>query len=100
MGLYRKLPIIIEAIQFTDKTKDRVLLQVKEWQRNVQHGQDEIWYLAESFWDKDDNPAILIPTLEGEMLATLGDWIIKGVNGEVYPCKDDIFKKTYELVEE
>jgi hypothetical protein len=34
------------------------------------------------------------------MLATLGDWIIKGVNGEVYPCKDDIFKKTYELVEE
>jgi len=100
MGLYRKLPVIIEAIQFTDKTKDRVFLQVKEWQMNVQHGQDEIWYLVEPSWDKDNNPAISIPTLEGEMLATLGDWIIKGINGEVYPCKDDIFKKTYELVEE
>lgn len=39
-----------------------------------------------------------IPTLEGVMLAVEGDWIIKGVNGELYPCKPDIFAKTYELV--
>ena len=42
---------------------------------------------------------ILIPTLEGEMFASFGDYIIKGVNGEFYPCKPDIFAKTYDLVE-
>lgn len=42
---------------------------------------------------------MLIPTLEGDHLATQGDWIIKGVNGELYPCKPDIFEKTYEPVE-
>lgn len=41
---------------------------------------------------------IIIHTLEGGMLARWGDWIIKGVNGELYPCRDDIFRKTYELV--
>lgn len=40
-----------------------------------------------------------IQTLEGEMTANVGDWIITGVNGEVYPCKPDIFAKTYEQVE-
>lgn len=38
----------------------------------------------------------VIPTLEGEMKASVGDWIITGVNGEMYPCKPDIFEKTYE----
>jgi len=42
---------------------------------------------------------IIIPTLEGDMIASTGDYIIKGVNGEFYPCKPDIFKKTYEEVE-
>ena len=41
---------------------------------------------------------INIPTLEGTMTASLGDWIIKGVNGEFYPCKPDIFEKTYDIV--
>lgn len=44
--------------------------------------------------------SIMIPTLEGTMEAIPGDWIIKGVNGEFYPCKPDIFEKTYEKVEE
>ena len=43
-------------------------------------------------------PEITIGTLEGNMKAKIGDWIIKGVNGEMYPCKDDIFQKTYEVV--
>ena len=43
---------------------------------------------------------LIIKTLEGDMKASLGDWIITGVNGEQYPCKPDIFKKTYEPVEE
>lgn len=49
---------------------------------------------------RDDNltPYIMIPTLEGSMRAEIGDWIIKGVNGEFYPCKDSIFKKTYDIL--
>lgn len=43
---------------------------------------------------------ITIHTLEGDMLASKGDYIITGVNGEKYPCKPDIFEKTYELVED
>ena len=43
---------------------------------------------------------LIIETLEGVMTADISDWIIIGVNGELYPCKDDIFKKTYEEVEE
>lgn len=45
-------------------------------------------------------PTLTIQTLEGNMTARLGDYIIKGVNGEFYPCKPDIFEKTYEIVEE
>lgn len=43
---------------------------------------------------------LIISTLEGDMHASVGDYIITGVNGEKYPCKPDIFKKTYEKVEE
>ncbi|MGU8698410.1 hypothetical protein [Clostridium perfringens] len=46
--------------------------------------------------DKD----IIIHTLEGDMLATKGDYIITGINGEKYPCKPDIFEKTYQLLDE
>jgi len=42
---------------------------------------------------------ITIETLEGSMVGNIGDWLITGVKGEQYPCKDDIFKETYELVE-
>jgi hypothetical protein len=53
--------------------------------------------------DFDDIPnevyKIVIPTLEGDMTAIRHDMIIRGVNGECYPCKPDIFEKTYELVE-
>lgn len=41
---------------------------------------------------------IIIPTLEGNMKASIGDWIITGINGEQYPCKPDIFEKTYEKI--
>ena len=44
------------------------------------------------------NPYVPIETLEGTMRASVGDYIIKGVNGEFYPCKPDIFEKTYEKV--
>ena len=43
-----------------------------------------------------DPDELIIPTLDGNMIATVGDWIIKGVNGEFYPCKPNIFDNTYE----
>lgn len=49
-------------------------------------------------WEVDDEKNLLIPTLEGTMKAAIGDFIIRGVNGEFYPCKPDIFAKTYRYV--
>lgn len=50
--------------------------------------------------DVKDKGGFYIPTLEGDMKANIGDYIIKGINGEFYPCKPDIFDKTYEEVTE
>jgi hypothetical protein len=97
---YRKKPVVIEAMQwkgmldnFDDKAK------VTEWINYMDNF--EGWYMKNT-----DQPAIfqgdkmVLPTLEGEMKANPGDWIIIGVNGEAYPCKPDIFEKTYEPVVE
>lgn len=78
---YRKLPVEIEAIQF-DGTNSAVI---------------ECWsgdQVKQSF-----DYGLAIKTLEGTMKALTGDYIIKGVQGEFYPCKPDIFAKTYEAVE-
>lgn len=84
---YRKKPVIIEAIQFEDNS-DRII-EIYEFM-----GGDTI---RVNYEDKD-NPYLKIETLEGIMKASVGDYIIKGVNGEFYPCKPDIFEKTYERV--
>ncbi len=84
---YRKKPVIIEAIQFEDNS-DRII-EIHEFM-----GGDTI---RVNYEDKD-NPYLKIETLEGIMKASVGDYIIKGVNGEFYPCKPDIFEKTYERV--
>lgn len=84
---YRKKPVIIEAIQFEDNS-DRII-EIHEFM-----GGDTI---RVNYEDKD-NPYLKIETLEGIMKASVGDYIIKGVNGEFYPCKSDIFEKTYERV--
>ena len=81
MAKYRKKPVVVEAVQW-------------KW-----HNGPEI----EEFmgWPYGSAPDILIlETREGLMYVSYGDWIIKGVNGEFYPCKPDIFEKTYERVEE
>lgn len=80
---YRKKPVIIEAMQWKDHVESH--MTISEWS-----GQEWKW----SIYGK-----MYIPTLEGTMTANKGDWIIKGVNGEFYPCKPDIFEKTYEIVE-
>ena len=81
---FRKKPVVIEAIQYNGTESSVVeILQLKETtssERSI----------------RVHNGRLLIHTLEGEMRADKFDWIIKGVNGELYPCKPDIFDKTYE----
>lgn len=77
---YRKKPVVIEAIKYT-----------KENYRECVDFCDESFYSC-------FNDDIVIETLEGKHRASLGDYIIKGVKGEVYPCKPDIFEMTYEEV--
>jgi hypothetical protein len=91
MAKYRKLPVVIEAMQFTDETKQDCFNFVT-CEKYADHEQEN----SAINWDKK---LLVICTLEGRMTASLGDYIIKGVNGEFYPCKPDIFEKTYELVE-
>lgn len=78
---YRKKPVVIEAIQYTKKNYGEC-----------------VDFCGKSFLYCLDNE-IFIETLEGQYRASLGDYIIKGVKGEVYPCKPDIFDMTYEEVE-
>ena len=80
MGMYRKKPVVIEARQYDGSNGTKLLAWV---------GGSE---LEEGFTDD----YIEIKTLEGTMRADKGDWIIKGVKGEFYPCKPDIFAATYE----
>lgn len=88
MSKYRKKPVVIDAIQFKDdvETIDNI--------SNM--GLDPC---IVDYADKN-NPIIKINTLEGTMIANVGDYIIKGVKGEFYPCKPDIFEATYELAED
>lgn len=87
---FRKKPVIIEAVQFTEKG----LTTMPEWLKPlVDLG---LVQLAISM----EGHRAYINTLEGVMFAVPGDWIIRGVKGEVYPCKPDIFEATYESVEE
>lgn len=78
---YRKKPVVIEAIP-TYSTKIQVILDFCEGKA----------------WINKYDQEMYIDTLEGQMKVGRGDWIIKGVQGEFYPCKPDIFEATYEKV--
>lgn len=82
MAKFRKKPVVIEAILWDGDAHAANMFLGEAYGIN--------WKYA------DDNAAILIPTLEGEMRGEVGDWIIKGVKGEFYPCKPDVFAATYE----
>jgi hypothetical protein len=89
---YRKKPVIIEAFLWTgDKyqTEDPVWIVEK-----IKSG--EVWFDTDN--TAHNNTNMKITTLEGVMTAQRGDYIIQGVQGEIYPCKPDIFKHTYEKV--
>ncbi len=79
---YRKKPVVIDAVQWDGENIDAIARFMK-WQN----------------FDHDKINGLIIRTLEGQHVASVGDFIIKGVHGEFYPCKPDIFEKTYEAAE-
>lgn len=83
MPKFRKKPVVIEAMQYTDTMLNYIQLAVFMGQEVIAN-----------------NSKLEIKTLEGVMTASKGDWIIKGVHGEFYPCKPDIFELTYEEEDE
>lgn len=89
MVKYRKKPVVIEAMKLTRNFAE----VVGKWV-----GRENISSMGLGEFGKDEC-YMYIKTLEGSMLASEGDFIIKGVKGEFYPCKPDIFEMTYEAVE-
>ena len=83
MTKYRKKPVVIDAIRYTGDN----ILEIKQFAKN-------------KIWTNTGYSHLTIPTLEGDHKCDVGDWIIKGIKGEFYPVKNDIFEATYEKVEE
>lgn len=90
---YRKKPVVIEAIQWNGNN----LAEVKEFVGDDLECEFCLSLLRDEI--KKILEPVKIKTLEGDMNASIGDYIIKGVDGEFYPCKPDIFEKTYEEVQ-
>lgn len=86
MPFFRKKPVWIEARHFTNDTAN----EVAKWCNG---------HIIARL-DNAEMKYMHIYTLEGTMTANFGDWIIKGVKGEFYPCREDIFNETYELVQD
>jgi len=89
MKRYRKKPVVIEAMKFGGMDD---YLAIVEWMKES----GDTFALADEV--RYSTPLMMIQTLEGTMAANPGDWIIRGVKGEFYPCKPDIFEATYEEV--
>jgi hypothetical protein len=83
MAKYRKKPVEIEAIQWIGTNLDEIRSFINVGRYYISTAGD-----------------LVIPTLEGDHIASKGDFIIKGVRGELYPCKPDIFRLTYDYVGE
>jgi hypothetical protein len=96
---YRKKPVVIEAFQMTPERR----VDNRDWPEwmnrawNYERGQPGALYPT---IEGTGDGTVSIATLEGEHLVSWGDWIIRGVKGELYPCKPDIFAASYEAVEE
>lgn len=86
---FRKIPVVVEAVKWNPDSKGN---QIGGWPKSW-GVKPRTWYVGIL------TLSLFIPTLEGEMRAEVGDWIIKGVKGEFYPCKPDVFESTYEKVE-
>ena len=82
MAKFRKKPVVVDALQWLGLNTD-----------------EAVAFAGEALCQGNDEYKLGINTLEGTMFANVGDWIIKGVKGEFYPCQPDIFEDTYEAVE-
>lgn len=87
MARFRKRPVVVEAVRWEGNNISEVLDF-----RNT--GPEPLW--GDDFKINQIDAQVLIVTLEGVMAADRGDWIIRGIKGEFYPCKPDIFEATYE----
>jgi len=89
MPKFRKKPVVIEAFRFSGPDM---------WEDLQEFARGDALHQFNPVQRPDGAWTLEVSTLEGTMTASYGDWIIKGVNGEFYPCKPDIFEKTYEPV--
>ena len=91
MPQFRKKPVVVEARKFESNNEPNGSPNMDSLVNWMNQGQFECkaWHNGTDIW---------IHTLEGDHKATVGDWIIRGVKGEFYPCKPDIFEATYEPV--
>lgn len=87
MKKYRKKPIVVEAIQWNGVNRGEVEMFC---------GHDNVEFKVEILNGSTLGLQLIIKTLEGDMVANRGDYIIKGICGEFYSCKEEIFEKTYE----
>ena len=86
---FRKKPVVIEAMQVLDDLRNHV--EIRRWAESTTPEGEQIPVSITAF-----DSTMVIHTLEGEMRASIGDYVIRGVQGEFYPCKPDIFEATYE----
>ena len=86
MQKFVKKPVVVEALQYNGE--------------NIEAIENFVGKKLSTVMSSDVDVNLIIPTLEGDMTALKNDWIIKGVKGEFYPCKPDIFKQSYNIVEE
>ena len=84
MNKYIKKPVVVEAEELIPAN----IIKIANWITET----NDVSFKTD---DNDNIVGLIIPTLEGNMTASIGDYIIKGVSGEFYPCKADIFHKTY-----
>ena len=97
MAKYRKKPVVIEAVQLNWENWNEIcefLNGIISTENPARESED----YSDACEEVSPYIEITIPTLEGNHIAKHGDFIIKGINGEFYPCKPDIFHKTYEAV--
>lgn len=101
----RKKPVIIQAIKVPEIFNNvnigdnKVLMEAIDTMLTFEEELGIIGAPTDKFkWRGGKKPGVVIPTLEGDHLAEPGDWIIKGVKDEFYPCKPDIFERTYEIL--
>lgn len=86
MQKFVKKPVVVEAIQYNGL--------------NITEVEDFVGAKLPSVWLSVEDTQLVIPTLEGDMKVSKGDYVIKGIKGEFYPCKPDVFEKTYDVVED